>query len=49
MMANKIVIWALFDSGNGSYEKGAKRFKEIEIFPIGLDIEQKTTILLTWT
>lgn len=41
MMTNKIVTWALFDSGNGSYEKGAKKFEEIEIYPIGIDIEQK--------
>lgn len=37
------VVWALFDSGNGSYGKAAKKFKEIEIYSIGLDIENKNS------
>lgn len=37
----KKVVWALFDSGNGSYAKAAKHFNEIEIYSIGLDIENK--------
>lgn len=44
----KMIVWALFDSGNGSYTQGAKALNrqglvEIEIFPIGLDIEQKNS------
>ena len=34
-------VWALFDSGNGSYFKSAQKFDEIEIYPVGLDIENK--------
>lgn len=38
----KMTVWALFDSGNGSYTKGVKRLnKNIEIYPIGIDIENK--------
>lgn len=37
----KKIVWALFDSGNGSYAKAAKHFDEIEIYSIGLDIENK--------
>lgn len=36
-----MIVWALFDSGNGSYTKAAKEFPEIEIYPIGIDIENK--------
>ena len=36
-----MIVWALFDSGNGSYTKAAKNFPEIEIYPIGIDIENK--------
>lgn len=36
-----MIVWALFDSGNGSYFKSAKKFEEIEIYSIGLDIENK--------
>lgn len=36
-----MIVWALFDSGNGSYVKGAARFKDISIYPVGLDIERK--------
>lgn len=43
---NKIVIWALFDSGNGCYKKGMYELKkekgiEAEIFSVGIDIENK--------
>lgn len=38
---NKIIVWALFDSGNGCYNKVASEFKNIEIYSIGLDIENK--------
>ena len=36
-----MIIWALFDSGNGSYTKVAKNMPGVEIYPIGLDIENK--------
>lgn len=38
-----MIVWALFDSGNGSYTKTVeKHFKnEIDIYPIGLDIEKR--------
>lgn len=43
---NKIIIWALFDSGNGCYKKGMDELKkekgiEAEIFSVGVDIENK--------
>lgn len=39
---SKMIVWALFDSGNGSYTKGVKKLgKDIEIYPIGIDIENK--------
>lgn len=37
----KKIVWALFDSGNGSYAKAAEKFEDIEIYSIGLDIENK--------
>lgn len=45
-MMRKMTVWALFDSGNGSYTKGVKALNEdgefnIEIYPIGIDIEHK--------
>lgn len=37
-----MIVWALFDSGNGSYTKGVNSLnKNIEIYPIGIDIENK--------
>ncbi|QLB23717.1 DNA methyltransferase [Pasteurella skyensis] len=36
-----MVIWALFDSGNGCYSQAAKTFSNIKIYPIGIDIENK--------
>lgn len=38
-----MVIWALFDSGNGCYAQAAKKFKNIDIYPIGIDIERKNS------
>lgn len=39
---NKIIIWGLFDSGNGSYYKAAKKLSDkIELYSIGLDVENK--------
>lgn len=40
-LENKIVTWALFDSGNGCYFKAASNFANIDIYSIGLDIENK--------
>ena len=42
----KMIVWALFDSGNGCYSKGVKELNEsnetdIDIYPIGIDIENK--------
>lgn len=36
-----MIVWALFDSGNGCYKRSADEFEEIEIYSIGLDIENK--------
>ncbi|MEG9490779.1 DNA methyltransferase [Mannheimia indoligenes] len=41
MAKNKIIVWALFDSGNGCYTKAARIFPNIKIYPIGIDIERK--------
>ena len=46
MIIKEMVVWALFDSGNGSYLKGAKYLSRsgganIDIYPIGIDIENK--------
>ena len=39
---SRMIVWALFDSGNGSYTKGVNKLdKDIEIYPIGIDIENK--------
>jgi hypothetical protein len=29
-----MIVWALFDSGNGCYSKAAKKFEDIEIYSI---------------
>lgn len=42
----KMTVWALFDSGNGSYTKGVKALDaNIDIYPIGIDSisKEKTT------
>ncbi|WP_321388975.1 DNA methyltransferase [uncultured Enterococcus sp.] len=36
-----MIVWALFDSGNGCYKRSAAKFDDIEIYSIGLDIENK--------
>lgn len=46
MADRKMTVWALFDSGNGSYTKGVKALNSsgganIDIYPIGIDIENK--------
>ena len=37
-MKKKIIVWALFDSGNGCYKQVAENYEEMEIFSIGLDV-----------
>ena len=46
LIIKKMVVWALFDSGNGSYFTGANSLNSsgganIEIYSIGMDIENK--------
>lgn len=36
-----MIIWALFDSGNGCYKKVADKMEGVEIFSVGMDIENK--------
>lgn len=36
-----MIVWALFDSGNGCYTQAAMQCSAIEIYPIGIDIESK--------
>lgn len=43
MAKKKVIVWALFDSGNGCYTKAARIFPNIKIYPIGIDIERKNT------
>ncbi|MFS8952013.1 DNA methyltransferase [Streptococcus oralis subsp. tigurinus] len=44
-MSKKMIVWGLFDSGNGSYTKAIKTLNgsgaNIEVYPIGIDIENK--------
>lgn len=46
MTKKKMIVWALFDSGDGSYTKAIKTLNEaneanIDVYPIGVDIEHK--------
>lgn len=46
MNDTKMTVWALFDSGNGSYTKGVATLNSsgranIDIYPVGIDIENK--------
>lgn len=36
-----MIVWALFDSGNGCYKKTAQSMHDIEVYSIGLDRENK--------
>ncbi|KMK51835.1 DNA methyltransferase [[Actinobacillus] muris] len=36
-----VQFWKIIDSGNGCYTQAARFFPNIEIYPIGLDIERK--------
>ncbi|MBF0781134.1 MULTISPECIES: DNA methyltransferase [unclassified Granulicatella] len=38
-----MIVWSLFDSGNGCYNKVAREFEEIDNYSIGLDQENKNT------
>ena len=40
-MCKKLIIWALFDSGNGCYKKVADKMDDTELYSIGMDIENK--------
>lgn len=47
-----MVVWALFDSGNGSYFKGANSLNSsgrvnIKVYPIGIDVENKNNHFIT--
>ncbi|MEH8031326.1 hypothetical protein [Gallibacterium anatis] len=46
MATQKIIVWALFDSGNGCYTQAAQSFSNIETYPIGIDIEGKNQQLI---
>lgn len=37
----KVVVWSIFDSGNGSYAKVAREFEGVENYSIGIDKENK--------
>lgn len=41
MAKQKIIVWALFDGGNGCYTQAAKSFSTLKVYPIGIDIERK--------
>ena len=36
-----MIVWGLFDSGNGSYTKVANEIEEIEMYSLGLDITNR--------
>lgn len=40
-MVKKLVIWALFDSGNGCYKQVADELENVEIYSVGLDVKNK--------
>ena len=41
MRKKQMIVWGLFDSGNGSYKKVVENIEGIEIYSIGLDITNK--------
>lgn len=43
MKKEKMIIWALFDSGNGCYKQVADTMEDIEIYSVGLDVQNKNT------
>ena len=40
---SKLIVWALFDSGNGCYKQAVDKYfsDKIEIYSVGIDIENK--------
>ena len=43
LLSKRFVIWALFDSGNGSYFKDLEKRSDVEFFSIGIDRENKNS------
>lgn len=43
MNKEKMITWALFDSGNGCYKQVADTIEDIEIYSVGLDVQNKNT------
>ena len=43
MNKEKMITWALFDSGNGCYKQVADTIDDIEIYSVGLDVANKNT------
>lgn len=43
MNKEKMIVWALFDSGNGCYKQVADTIEDIEIYSVGLDVQNKNT------
>ena len=41
MSGAKKIVWALFDSGDGSVSRALKNFNNINIFSVGVDCEGK--------
>ena len=41
LLSKRFVIWALFDSGNGSYFKDLEKRSDVEFFSIGIDREKQ--------
>ena len=44
---DNMIVWALFDSGNGCYKQAADKMEGIELYSIGLDIENKSDHFLS--
>lgn len=38
-----MIVWALFDSGNGCYKQASINFPELEVYSIGMDKENKNS------
>lgn len=38
-----MIVWALFDSGNGCYKQVADTMEELELYSVGLDVQNKNT------
>lgn len=44
----RIIVWSLFDSGNGSYAKVASDFSQLENYSIGVDRENKNNHFINY-